>query len=168
MKNSVLVKTLPLVLAALAALAPRAHAQDTAALPSGAADEAAVRESVRQMESGWNTKSGAAFAKPFADDADYVVINGMQLKGREQIAKGHQQIFDTVYKDSSLALSLKQLRLLRPDVAVAHVSARLKARLGEQTQESDAIITLVLTKDKGEWRIAAFQNTGVAPARPRH
>jgi len=165
MKNSVLVKTLPLVLAALAALAPGAHAQETAALKAG--DEAAVRESVRQMEAGWNTKSGAAFAKPFAEDADYVVINGLQLKGRDQIDKGHQQIFDTIYKDSSLALTLKQVRLLRPDVAVAHVAAHLKARLGEQTQENDAIITLVLTKDKGEWRIAAFQNTGVTAGRPR-
>lgn len=168
MRNSVLVKTLPLVLAALAALAPRAQAQETAALSAGAADERAVRESVRQVEAGWNTKSGAAFAKPFAEDADYVVINGMQLKGREAIGKGHQQIFDTIYKDSSLALTLKQVRLLRPDVAVAHVSAHLKARLGEQTQEHDAIITLVLTKDKGEWHIAAFQNTGVAAGRPAH
>ena len=166
MRNSVLVKTLPLVLAALAALAPRAHAQDSAAPRAGADDERAVRETVRQMEAGWNTKSGAAFAKPFAEDADYVVINGLQLKGRDRIDKGHQQIFDTIYKDSSLALSLKQLRLLRPDVAVAHVSARLKARHGEQTQEGDAIITLVLTKDKGEWRIATFQNTGVAAGRP--
>ncbi len=169
MKNSVLVKTLPLVLAALAALAPRAAAQSPAA-PGGvnADDERAVREAVRQMEAGWNTKSGAAFAKPFAEDADYVVVNGMQIKGRDAIDKGHQRIFDTIYKDSSLALTLKQVRFLRPDVAVAHVAARLKVRHGEQTQEGDAIITTVLTKDKGEWRIAAFQNTGVsvAPGRP--
>lgn len=167
MRNSTIVRALPLVLAALAALAPRAAAQEAAAVRAGAADEAAVRESVRQMEAGWNTRSGAAFARPFAEDADYVVINGMQLKGRGAIDKGHQQIFDTIYKDSTLALSLKQLRLLRPDVAVAHVSARLKVRHGEQTQEGDAIITLVLTKDKGEWHVAAFQNTGVAAGRPR-
>ncbi len=42
MKTSVLVKTLPLVLAALAALAPRAHAQDTAAPRAASADERAV------------------------------------------------------------------------------------------------------------------------------
>ena len=47
-----------------------------------AADEAAMRENVKQMETGWNTKSGALFAKPFAEDADYVVINGMYIKGR--------------------------------------------------------------------------------------
>lgn len=166
MRNSVLVKTLPLVLAALAALAPRAAAQDSAAPRPAADDEAAVRENVRQMEAGWNAKSGDAFARPFAEDADYVVINGMQLKGRQAIDKGHQQIFDTIYKDSALALSLKQLRLLRPDVAVAHVAARLKVRLGEQTQEGNAIITMVLTKENGGWRIAAFQNTSVAAAPP--
>ena len=35
-----------------------------------AEDEAAIRENVRQMDAGWNTKSGALFAKPFAEDAD--------------------------------------------------------------------------------------------------
>src|SRR6185503_15336088 len=51
--------------------------QATHSVPDGrTADETAIRESVKQMETGWNTKSGALFAKPFAEDADYVVING--------------------------------------------------------------------------------------------
>jgi uncharacterized protein (TIGR02246 family) len=53
------------------------------------------------MESGWNTKSG----ERFAEDADYVVINGMYIKGRKAIETGHQQIFDTIYKSSLPMLS---------------------------------------------------------------
>ncbi|HEX8456576.1 MAG TPA: SgcJ/EcaC family oxidoreductase [Pyrinomonadaceae bacterium] len=133
-----------------------AHAHGT-----DAPDEAAMRENVRQLETGWNTKSGAAFAKPFAADADYVVINGLHIRGQEAIAEGHQRIFDTIYKNSTLVLSVKQIRMLRPDVAVVHVNSTLKSQQGAERREGNAIITLVMMKEKDGWRIVAFQNTQV-------
>jgi uncharacterized protein (TIGR02246 family) len=126
---------------------------------SHAADEAAIRENVKLMETGWNTKSGALFAKPFAEDADYVVINGMYLKGRAVLATAHQQIFDTIYKDTTVALTVKQVRFLRPDVAVVHVNGHRNGPTKELT--TDAMLTLVMTKEKEGWTIAAFQNTQV-------
>ena len=128
---------------------------------SRAADEAAMRESVKQMETGWNTKSGALFAKPFAEDADYVVINGMYIKGRATIETAHQRIFDTIYKDTKINLTVKQIRFLRSDVAVVHVTGHRDGPTKDLTQ--DAILTLVMTKEQHGWTIAAFQNTGVAP-----
>ena len=125
------------------------------------ADEAAIRENVKQLETGWNTKSGKLFAKPFAEDADYVIINGMYIKGRAAIDTGHQQIFDTIYKDTTVALTIKQIRFLRPDVAVVHVEARRKGPTKELTQ--DAFLTMVMTKEKEGWTIAAFQNTAIVP-----
>ena len=123
------------------------------------ADEAAIRESVKQMESGWNTKSGALFAKPFAEDADYVVINGMYIKGRSVIEAAHQRIFDTIYKDTTINLAVKQIRFLRPDVAVVHVNGHRNGPTKELT--SEAMLTLFMTKEKDGWTIAAFQNTQV-------
>ena len=128
---------------------------------SRAADEAAMRESVKQLETGWNTKSGAVFAKPFAEDADYVVINCMYIKGRATIETQHQRIFDTIYKDTNISLSVKQIRFLRPDVAVVHVNGHREGPTKDLS--GDAILTLVMTKDKHSWTIAAFQNTSVAP-----
>ena len=61
------------------------------------------------------------FAKPFAKDTDYFVINGMYIKGGATIESAHQRIFDTVYKVTTLSLTVKQIRFLRPDVAVVHV-----------------------------------------------
>src|SRR6185503_3367444 len=125
-----------------------------------AADEAAIRENVKQMVSGWNTKSGALFATPFADDADYVIINGNYIKGREVIAQSHQRIFDSIFKDTTLTLEVKQIRFIRPEVAVVHVSGHRDSRTKELNQ--GAMITLVMTKEKQGWKIAAFQNTAVA------
>ncbi|HKY45747.1 MAG TPA: SgcJ/EcaC family oxidoreductase [Pyrinomonadaceae bacterium] len=122
-------------------------------------DEAAIRGNVKQLETAWNTKSGALFAKPFAEDADYVVINGMYVKGRPAIETMHQKIFDTIFKDTTVTLSVKQIRFLRPDVAVVHVNGH---RTGPTNDlEQDAMLTLVMTKEKEGWTIAAFQNTAV-------
>ena len=160
MRSSIRFRNFSLALAAVLACAVCASARQQTG-----GDEAAVRENVRQLESGWNAKSGASFAKPFAEDADYVVINGMQIKGRGAIAEGHQHIFDTVYKESVLSLSVKQVRMLRADVAVVHVSGRLKTTRGADAQEGDAVITLVMTKEGGAWEIVAFQNTAVSDVR---
>lgn len=130
---------------------------------ASADDDALIRENVKQMETGWNRKSGALFAKPFADDADYVVVNGAHIRGRAAIDKGHQQIFDTFYKNSTLALAVEHVRLLKPDVALVHVRARLANPQPEgPARETEARITLVMTKEKGDWKIAAFQNTQIA------
>ncbi|HET8781355.1 MAG TPA: SgcJ/EcaC family oxidoreductase, partial [Pyrinomonadaceae bacterium] len=125
-----------------------------------AADEAAIRDNVKQMESGWNSKSGALFAKPFAEDADYVIINGNQIKGRAEIEQSHQRIFDTIFKDTTLTLNVKQVRFLRSDVAVVHVTGQRDAATKELVQ--GAVMTMIMVKEKQGWKIAAFQNTAVA------
>ena len=124
------------------------------------ADETAIRANVEQMVKGWNAKSGAEFAKPFAEDSDYVVVNGMHIKGRAVNAAGHQQIFDTVYKDVDLAASVEQIRFLRPDVALVHVQAERFPK-ADKSQTTKARITLVMVKNGGKWEIAAFQNTQI-------
>lgn len=124
-------------------------------------DEAAIRQIVRQVQDAWNTHDGKAFAAPFAADADYVVVNGMKLKGREAIEKGHTAIFTTIYKDSHNVGTVKSVRFLRPDVAVAHVEWNLEFRVGGETKKGHAINTMVMTKEGGSWSIAAFQNTPV-------
>ena len=123
------------------------------------ADETEIRDNVQQLENGWNKKSGAVFAKPFAEDADYVVINGMYFKGRTQIETAHQQIFDTIFKETTLTLKVRQIRFLRPDVAVVHVNGHRDGQTKELVQ--DALLTLVMTKEKEVWTVAAFQNTAV-------
>lgn len=125
------------------------------------ADEAAIRQVVKQVEDGWNAHDGKAFATPFAPDADYVVVNGMRATGREEIEKGHAAIFATIYKDSRNAATVKSIRFLRPDVAVVHVEWNLEFRAGGETRKGHAMNTMVLTRDGGKWSIAAFQNTPI-------
>lgn len=131
--------------------------------PNSSADEAAIRQVVKRVEDGWNAHDAKAFAAPFAADADYVIVNGMRIKGREQIEQGHAGIFNTIYKESRNAGTVKSVRFLRPDVAVVHVEWNLEFRMGGETRKAQAMNTMVMTKEGGKWSIAAFHNTPVAP-----
>ena len=126
-------------------------------------DETAVRQIVQQVQDGWNAHDGKAFAAPFAADADYVVVNGMYSKGRDAIEKGHTGIFTTIYKDSRNMATIKSVRFLRSDVAVVHVEWNLEFKAGGETRKGHALNTMIMTKDKDKWGIAAFQNTPIQP-----
>ena len=157
-------KHLNLFVAAVTALASLCivtnHAQTS---QSASADESAVRQVVQQVQDAWNAHDGKAFAAPFATDADYVVVNGMYIKGRNAIEQGNTQIFSTIYKDSKNAATVKGVRFLRPDVAVAHVEWNLEWNAEGEAKRSRAMNTMVMTKDGGKWSIAAFHNTPVQP-----
>ncbi|HSK72608.1 MAG TPA: SgcJ/EcaC family oxidoreductase [Pyrinomonadaceae bacterium] len=143
-------------------LSGAAFAQEKAAKTE---DEKAIRANVEQMVKGWNMKSGAEFAKPFAEDSDYVIINGMHIKGRATNAAGHQQIFDTIYKDQDIGATVEKIRFLRPDVAVVHVLVERFPK-SDRSKIFKARITMVMVKNGGKWEIEAFQNTQIQTENP--
>ncbi|HEY9401160.1 MAG TPA: SgcJ/EcaC family oxidoreductase [Pyrinomonadaceae bacterium] len=127
-----------------------------------AADESAVRALSQKCVEGWNKGSGEAFAAQFAEDADYVVVNGMHIKGRRQNAAAHQQIFDTFYKGTRLWVQVKSVRFLRPDIALMHTVSRvLKPGESDASPEPEAIQTWTVSKHGNEWLVDAFHNTPV-------
>jgi len=129
---------------------------------SNAGSESAVRALVQKCVDGWNKGSGEAFAAQFAEDSDYVVVNGMHIKGRRQNASAHQQIFDTFYKGTRLWVQVKSVRLLKPDVVLVHsVSRILKPGESDTSPEPQAIQTWMVTKHGKEWLIDAFHNTPI-------
>jgi uncharacterized protein (TIGR02246 family) len=124
--------------------------------------ERIVSEIVADLERAWNTADGAAFARSFAQDADFVNIRGDHLRGRDVIGKGHQGIFDTIYKGSVVRYRVADVRMIAAGVLLAHVKATLKAPTGPLAGEHDSLFTLVLVRGDDDWRITAFHNTLVA------
>jgi uncharacterized protein (TIGR02246 family) len=127
-------------------------------------DEAALRALYQQLMDGWNQGSGDAFAAAFTEDGDLVGFDGTHLKGREEIAPFHQQLFDKWLKGSRLVGQVKDVRFLSPDVALMHaVGGTVMRGKSGPVPERDSIQTLVATRQDGEWRLAAFQNTRLHP-----
>ena len=118
-----------------------------------------VADVANELEKAWNAGDGVAFARPFAEDADFVNIRGEHHRTREAIAKGHQAIFDSVYKGSVVRLQVVGVRTLAPTVLLGHVKSNLKAPTGPLAGEHGALFSFVLVRHQDTWRIAAFHNT---------
>jgi uncharacterized protein (TIGR02246 family) len=121
--------------------------------------ERIVSDLVSELEEAWNAADGARFARPFAEDADFVNIRGEHLRTREVIAKGHQVIFNTIYAGSVVRYNVAGVRAIAPAVLLAHVRATLNAPTGPLAGEHRSLFTLVLVQDQNAWNIAAFHNT---------
>ena len=124
--------------------------------------KSAAEKIVKQLEDAWNAADGAAFAAPFAPDADFVNIRGDLHTGQEAIAAGHQGIFDTIYAGSTVRYNVRQARELTDGVILAHVDAVLNAPTGPLAGETKALASIVLVGNGDEQRVAAFHNTVVA------
>ena len=124
-----------------------------------------AKELIGRLEQAWNEADGRAFGEPFTADADFVDIRGEYHRGREEIAAGHQAIFDSIYKGSTVNYQLMQARDLLDGVILAHSTAVLEVPMGPLAGEHGAVQSLVLVRDGDEWKIAGFHNTLVAPQR---
>ena len=82
------------------------------------------------LQAAWNAMDGVAFAAAFAEDADFVNILGEHFRGRKAVGVGHVGIFRTIYAGSTVVMKLERVRLLRPDVALAHVHSNLDVPQG--------------------------------------
>ena len=121
--------------------------------------ERIVSDLVGELEKAWNAADGAGFARPFAEDADFVNIRGEHLRTREVIAKGHQAIFNTIYKGSVVRYQVAGVRAIAPAVLLAHVKSTLKAPTGPLAGEHGSLFTVVLVQEQNSWKFAAFHNT---------
>jgi uncharacterized protein (TIGR02246 family) len=121
--------------------------------------ERIVADLVGGLETAWNAADGAAFGRPFAEDADFVNIRGEHFRTREAIAKGHQGIFNTIYKGSVVRYEVTGVRAIAPGVLLAHVKSALTAPTGPLAGEHGSLFSVVLVQDEDDWHIAAFHNT---------
>ena len=94
----------------------------------------AIHQILQDMQDAWAAKSGEGFAAHFADDHDFVVWHGMYSPSinREANAKGHQFIFDTMYKNWDVDLKVDKMRL-RPPRFGARPCARWRPGQGQGT-----------------------------------
>src|SRR5262245_54777068 len=122
---------------------------------------------------GWNAASGETYASVFAADADFINILGMHARGRDLIARGHDEILSTVFRGTRMTAAVDSVRFLRPDVAVVEATLSLQKADGQPFTFGDPSrpptphtkAGYVATKEGETWSIAVFRNM-VPFARP--
>jgi uncharacterized protein (TIGR02246 family) len=125
-----------------------------------------VNSIVHQLETGWNTANGYVYASFFADDADFVHIFGHRYVGKEEIERGHQAIFDTIYKGSQVKYQIDKVRPLGEDAALIFLIQDLVFFPGGKRTEMKARPLLVVERRDGAFKIATVQNTLVTQELP--
>ena len=121
-----------------------------------------VSEIIAQLERAWNDGDGERFSRPFTEDADFVNIYGQHFRTRSVIARGHQAIFDGIYKGSVVRYELAAARFVAPTAIHALVKGVLNAPSGPLAGTHKALATLVLVEEQAAWHITVFHNTLVA------
>jgi uncharacterized protein (TIGR02246 family) len=120
--------------------------------------EQAVRKVLSSFVDIWNRNEvRTSFGKLFTSDADFVVISGTYLKGRDAIVAHHVEIREGYYKDSHLVWNPVRVKFIRPDVAVAEVATEIS--YGQEKRNTFA--TVVLVEENSQWLIASMENTMV-------
>lgn len=136
-----------------------------------------VRRVVLGFTTTWNRHDLEAFGKLFAPDANFVNVIGLLWTGRQSIqahiAYSHGAIpidspgfsaedrrYYGIFKNSTMKFDQVDVRLLRTDVAVSHVSWEL---LGDSRVQDarHGVFVFVLTRQNVGWLIASVQDTEI-------
>jgi len=139
-------------------------------------DEEAVRNVVNGFSEAWNRHDMNALGALFTPDADFVNVVGTHWTGRESIqlntAFFHGAIpADSagvtlpksaygIFKTSNSTSKQVDVRLLRKDVAVAHVQNELQGD-ARTKDPRHSLLVMILTKENGRWLLAVVQNTEI-------
>lgn len=128
-------------------------------------DEAAIAQLMTELVGAWNSGDASAYGARYRVDGTFTNVNGTLHVGREEFIRRHAEIFRGYLTGSTLGLATRQLRFIRPDVAVADVGTSLSdvpaLPPGVQPGPDGVLHTcllMVLVKEDGLWWIAAYHN----------
>jgi uncharacterized protein (TIGR02246 family) len=116
-----------------------------------------------RLAKAWNAADGTGWGSEFVEDADFVNMFGVQLRGRSEILKRHQYLFDSLFAGSTCEFNVVDARPLAPNVILAHSTGVAKIPAGPMAGEQPSRQSIVIVQDAGTWRVASLHNTLIAP-----
>ncbi|MFE3545876.1 SgcJ/EcaC family oxidoreductase [Nocardia sp. NPDC059177] len=129
------------------------------------ADIAAIRQIIADNQTAMNTNDAELLTAPFAANATVGNAVGMLISGRDAVLAANQRGLAGFLKDEYVRYDVTDILFLRPDVALAHKTARATTPEGDLIDTEPAMVALyVLVKENGRWWTAARQNTPVPAA----
>lgn len=160
-----------------AGAAPPSPEGTPTALPPGAvppsdavaaAEEPLIRKVIDAEEDAWNRGDVKAFAARFQEEGSFTDIFGTVSRGRKELESRHAALFASYFKGSLLALKVRKVRFLRPDVAIVDIDTEVtgfhKPPSGIYVDAEKVIRTRlvqVMVKAGNEWAIASFHDVDV-------
>jgi uncharacterized protein (TIGR02246 family) len=134
--------------------------------PGTRAEEDAIRALMLQTTAAFNKHDAKAWAQFCTPDAQLVTVRGESMTGVVEIEQGLAAIFETRGRRATLRTLEIVVRVIRPDVALVHLTNEMSGVTSVDGQQQSAHRELslrVVVKERGVWRITAFHNTIVQP-----
>jgi uncharacterized protein (TIGR02246 family) len=149
------------VLALIFTMSSPRHALSGAQSANGdSQDEAAVRSVVKNYVEAREQKDPRATEALFTADADQLVSSGEWRKGRDAVVRG--TMASSQQTGGTRSITVESVRFLAPGVAIADGRYELRGLTGGKTRRMWTAI--IVTREKGSWKIAAIRN--MLPAAP--
>jgi uncharacterized protein (TIGR02246 family) len=149
---------------ALLVLTSHWAAAQTAPTPLPDADKAGIVATLQHFQKNLNDHKFSEMVDYTTPDVTVINIVGMLWQGEPAVQKGHQVVFDSLYKNVTfppLNPASLRMRAITPSVVVVvRGSKPLPPGVPLHPQTAN---TTVLVKRQGRWLITAFQNTLVDP-----
>jgi uncharacterized protein (TIGR02246 family) len=127
-----------------------------------AEDEKAIRVIQARWDDAWNRHDVKALSSLVAEDVRFVNVAGVVLNGRGEFEALQTRTHGMQFKESVRTVTDTQVKFLSPDIAVAHVSWRMRGDKdpdGTPRQPRHGVMMQVLMKRDGTWAIVGAQNT---------
>jgi len=124
-----------------------------------------VDQLLGELAEAWNAGDARAYGARYCSDGTFTNVDGTLDLGRDEFVRHHEEGFQGYLAGTKLSLAVRKLRLIRPDVAIADLDARISgvpvpppgtdAGSGAMARAS---LLLVLVKEDGRWWISAHHN----------
>jgi uncharacterized protein (TIGR02246 family) len=119
-----------------------------------------IRQVIADVERGFNTNDAALMNKHVAADATLVSAMGVRLAGIDEVMAASEAGLAGPLRDQYARYEVRDVRFVRPDVALAYKEAYAITADGEPIDLDHTMCALyVLVKQDGRWLITARQNT---------
>ena len=133
-----------------------------------AAEEASIRKVIDAEEDAWNRGDAKAFAARFQEEGTFTDVFGAVSHSRAELEKRQVEFFASLFKGSRLALKVRRVRFLRPDVAIVEIDTEVsgfrKLPPGVYVSAEKVLRTRlqqVMAKVGTVWMVAAFHDVDV-------
>jgi uncharacterized protein (TIGR02246 family) len=124
-------------------------------------DDQAIQRQLNEFVATWNSHEVRYFSQLFAEDADFTNVKGVSRHGRTAFEEFHAPFFKTIWAYSTLTITRKKVRFIKPDVAAVDAwwdLTGLKKPDGSDAPPRNGLLMFIMTKHNQEWIITVMHN----------
>jgi len=118
-----------------------------------------IATAMEKLSIAWRFGDSDEWTEPFDAGAYFTVLYDIGEGNSEKTAWDYQFIFEYFQAETVFDLSMRKIRMIRPDVAVVELSGFYVESDDEVTIKKYLIPTATLKRTNTDWKIVSFTNT---------